>query len=86
MTTADWAEPHGLGDLIMETLAARWRLGEPSWPFKNEHRRAANKLVDRGLITVDTDVMPHVFRAALTEKGRAMYIMESYRVPEAARG
>jgi hypothetical protein len=81
MTTAK-DEPHGLGDLIMETLAARYRLGEPSWPFKNEHRRAADKLADRGLITIQNDVMPHAFRAALTDAGRAMYIMQSYRVPE----
>ena len=81
MTTAE-PEPRGSGDLLMEVLAARWRLGERSWPFKKEHRRVAMGLVERGLIYVDTDVMPGVFRATLTDAGRAMYVMESYQVPE----
>lgn len=65
----------------MEVLAARSRLGEPSWPFKNEHSRAARGLVARGLIDVWGDVTQGSFRAALTTAGRKMYLSETYEAP-----
>jgi hypothetical protein len=81
MIIAEHVEPRGSGDLIMEALAARWRLGERSWTFKNEHRRIANGLVERGLINVQSDVVQGSFRASLTDAGCKMYLMDDYQLP-----
>jgi hypothetical protein len=86
MTTAEQAEPRGSGDLIMEVLAARLRLGEWCWTFKTEHRPAARRLVNRGLIDMWSGVVENTFRATLTPAGRAMYLSDTYQLPERVNG
>lgn len=64
--------------LIMETLAARWRLGERSWPFPNEIKRYAEALsADHGYVSVRSDVAPGTIRIISTVKGR-----EAWNLPE----
>ncbi len=68
------------GDLVLEVLAARHRLGEPWWPFDRRHRAALARLADRGLVEVDGD------RAQLTDEGRRIYLSPGWvPAPERAR-
>lgn len=70
-------------DLILEVLAARHRLGEPHWPFERRHRKALDALTDRGLISYESDVMPGLYRARLTNQGRSEALSATYVSPDA---
>ncbi|BDZ52537.1 hypothetical protein GCM10025867_47780 (plasmid) [Frondihabitans sucicola] len=54
-------------DLIMETLAARYRTGEHLWTFASTHQKQADGLADMGLIHVMHGITERSFRASLTE-------------------
>lgn len=64
--------------LVMEVLAARWRLGEASWPFVKAHKRTLNRLEAAGLVSVQGGVVPHTYQVSLTEQGRKAYLTDRY--------
>lgn len=71
-------------DLVMEVLAARYRLGENWWTFDSRHSRTLARLADRGLLRTMHGIVEKSVRAALTDDGVKAYIDESY-VPPIAR-
>lgn len=57
-------------ELILEVLAARWRLGEHDWPFANVHRPAFRRLETRGLVNLDSGPTGGTTSVSLTDAGR----------------
>ena len=70
-------------ELFLAVLAARTRLGEPFWTFGNQHRRTANRLESKGLVTVNNSNVEASFRAELTAAGREEAIDPNYTPPAA---
>lgn len=58
--------------LMLEVLAARWRLGENFWTFRRDSAstKASVELEKRGLIAVLSGQVEKTFRARLTDAGR----------------
>lgn len=73
-------------DLMMDALAARYRLGEHLWPFRNDQCAIANRLEAKGLIWVTSGQVESSFRAGLTEAGIAKCIDPNYTPPNERRG
>ena len=67
--------------LIMETLAARYRLGEPYWTFPLRLRAALDALRDKGLIWTRSAPTPDL-QAYLTDAGRACCLSDAYMTPD----
>jgi hypothetical protein len=55
--------------LVMEVLAARYRLGETLWPFPTTVAPALRVLNDAGLIELMDGNIAHTVRASLTDEG-----------------
>ena len=70
--------------LVMEVLAARFRLGERQWPFPNRVRPALRKLEAKGLIVFKDGVTEGVQSARLTLDGEHMFLDLGY-VPMSER-
>lgn len=68
-------------DLLIEVLAARFRLGERLWTFDTSTRKAALKLESKGLINLMHGIVEKTYRASLTEAGKALVIDASYSSP-----
>lgn len=64
--------------LILEVLAARYRLGEVVWPFSAHLRAALRALEQLGLISVQGGNVPQTMRASLTESGKLAVLSASY--------
>lgn len=56
-------------ELMLEVLAARYRLGEWVWPFDSRLSAHARKLADLGYIRLIDGNVPKTFRATLTDRG-----------------
>jgi hypothetical protein len=67
--------------LVMEVLAARYRLGETHWTFDSRHTRAMRELEAANLIWWKGGSEPKTVRAFLTEAGRAKYLSATYVSP-----
>lgn len=77
-TTASWgtgAHPDDLtptGELVLETLIARARLGEPHWPFSRRMKPTLMALETCGLVNVLSQ--DHAtYRVSLTDDARRRY-------------
>lgn len=68
-------------DLVMEVLAARYRLGETMWPFDSKLRPQLRKLESHGLVTRMHGIVENTERASLTQAGIDMYVDEGYIPP-----
>ena len=66
--------------LIIETLAARHRLGEPFWTFPNRVKPMLRKLADAGWVSFESAVTNDV-RARLTDAGRVGAFDGRYSAP-----
>jgi hypothetical protein len=64
--------------MVLDVLAARWRLGEHAWTFPAKLRPALRALEDRHLVWWKVGVEEGTCLAVLTEKGRALVLLESY--------
>lgn len=73
------------GALILEVLAARFRLGEPSWPFSTRYGSHIRRLQADGLVAFQSDSMPNQIRVRLTEEGKRYAIFEGYTLPVCPR-
>lgn len=67
--------------LVLEILAARYRLGENCWTFSTRHRPALEGLAERGLLDWKHGVMPRTCLAFLTDEGRRALLSTGYRSP-----
>lgn len=67
--------------LILDVLAARFRLGEPLWTFPSSAGPALRKLEQTGLVTLMNSPVEHSVRARLTERGKQLVVTEAYRPP-----
>jgi hypothetical protein len=60
-------------ELVLDTLAARYRLGYGFWPVFRAHARALNGLAELGLVTLQPhSASPRHFSVALTEAGKKL--------------
>jgi hypothetical protein len=66
--------------LILEVLAARFRLGDKLWPFDTRNKHQANLLEEYGLIQVHTGNVERTFRASLTAAGQKLLLDPTYTV------
>jgi hypothetical protein len=59
-------------DLMLETVVARHRLGEPWWTFSDNsaNRFAANKLAKLGKVVIHSPQTQKTFRVELTEQAK----------------
>lgn len=60
-------------DLVLNVLAARWRVGEHLWTFDSNQKRWLDSLADKGLVNVMHGMVENTVRASLTEKGKQEY-------------
>lgn len=57
--------------IVMEVLIARWRLGEPEWPFRSDEqplRAAILALEAKGLVTWKHGRVEHTIRVSLAQR------------------
>lgn len=66
--------------LILEVLAARYRLGERVWPFERRYRRQLDRLQAAGFITYQSGVHSE-YDARLTPQGIDALLSPTYRPP-----
>lgn len=67
--------------LILEVLAARWRLGEPFWTFPDRLKPAARALQQAGLVWTNSSPTPRCFQVSFTDAGRNAAMSDSYSPP-----
>lgn len=68
-------------ELILEVLAARYRLGETHWTFDSRNQRAIDSLDARGLVIPMNGIVERTIRASLTREGVKVAISEGYVPP-----
>jgi len=66
----------------MEVLAARHRLGENFWTFRDRHEKTIRSLEEHGWVFVMHGITDHTIRAGLTEKGEQYFLSEGYEPPK----
>lgn len=71
--------------LVLDVLAARYRLGEHMWTFPTSCKSAINFLTEQGLVGQMHGVIEHTLRAWLTEAGKAAVLSKTYVPPGVAR-
>lgn len=64
--------------LILEVLAARYRLGETCWTFNSQNSVALDKLELKGLVTWKHGVTEHSALVWLTDEGKALMLSNKY--------
>ena len=67
--------------LVLEVLAARYRLGEKTWSFPTSLERALMALQSAGLVDTFGSTRPKTLRARLTDKGIAASMDMTYSTP-----
>lgn len=68
-------------DLLMDVLAARYRLGENLWTFDSRTRKAAESLEAKGLVNTMHGIVEKTYRASLTEAGKELFLSATYSAP-----
>ena len=68
-------------DLVLEVLAARYRLGEVVWTFELRHRSAINRLINRSLVETHDSLIPKTIRVSLTATGKLGIFHKDYTAP-----
>lgn len=67
--------------LVLDVLAARYRLGEHMWTFPTSCKSAINFLTEQGLVGQMHGVIEHTLRAWLTDAGKKAVLSDSYVPP-----
>ena len=69
--------------LVLEVLAARYRLGESLWTFSANPNavRAIRSLEAAGLVESMGGIVPNTVRASLTDAGKAAALSDTYQPP-----
>jgi hypothetical protein len=68
-------------ELICDVLVARLRLGETMWTFDSRLTAQGVHLAELGIIGTTHGIVEKTFRAWLTDKGKALFLMDSYVPP-----
>jgi hypothetical protein len=68
-------------ELVMEVLAARYRLGEGVWPFSTRCRPAISALATDGLVGFKGGIVEHTVQVWLTEAGLDVVLGDGYVLP-----
>ena len=68
-------------DLVMETLAARRRLGNQVWTLEKRHSRTLKLLEEKGLVNFISGVDEKSVRASLTALGEEHYLDGQWKDP-----
>jgi len=64
--------------LVLEVLAARFRLGESIWPFPSAFKATALSLKEKELVEVLTGPIPQTMNLSLTGLGQALLLSDKY--------
>lgn len=67
--------------LVMEVLAARYRLGHHGWCFPTKVTPALDALVEKGYLWYKSWVTPKTLLVFLTEDGKKTWLSEDYVPP-----
>jgi hypothetical protein len=67
--------------LAMETLVARFRLGERNWPFPTSTLPVLRRLKAKGVLDWESDVVAGSVRVHLTERGYDLFASNIYTPP-----
>ncbi len=70
--------------LVLEVLAARYRLGEPYWTFPNRVRPAVGALIEEGLVSEHSGPVEGSFQVRFTDDGLKEALGAGYVTPVAA--
>lgn len=68
-------------DLILEVLAARYRLGETIWTFDSRLTRQIDSLATKGLVSTMSGIVERTIRASLTDEGLREAVSPNYVPP-----
>jgi hypothetical protein len=71
--------------LILDVLAARYRMGEQVWTFRSDLRPAIVALAKLGLVNELNGITPKSVRARLTNAGQVAVLLDGYEAPEVKR-
>lgn len=71
-------------DLLIEVLAARYRLGHDLWPVDSRHRKALVGLTDEGYASFRGGIVQNTYLAWLTSKGLEYALDDNYESANAA--
>lgn len=71
-------------ELMLEVLAARYRLGEVCWTFGSNHSRTAKRLETAGLVFWKFGIVEKTIRVWLTEDGKKAAMDPAYKRPLSA--
>lgn len=63
--------------LLLEVLAARWRLGHQFWTFPSIFKVAAKSLESSSLVVTKPGVVPYTILVWLTDAGREKWGLNS---------
>ena len=64
--------------LVMEVLAARFRLGENLWTFGSEVSKQIGQLAAAGLVNEMRGITENTVRASLTAEGKSRFLSDTY--------
>lgn len=67
--------------LVLEVLAARWRLGERIWTLTRTTRQALDALEALGLVGYKGGIVERTYLAWLTKAGREAMLDSQYQAP-----
>lgn len=68
-------------ELMLETLAARWRCGETRWTFSARMKRTAEGLAARGLVSWQSGIVEKTIVVWLTDAGMSACLDPNYTSP-----
>lgn len=67
--------------LILEVLAARYRLGEKVWTFDTIYEETIYSLAEKGLVGEEHGITPRARLVWLTDEGKKMVLNPTYVPP-----
>jgi len=79
--SADWTHVSPAAYLMMETLAARARLGEGVWTFPKNVSFAARRLEEAGLVGWKSGIVERTIIVWMTDKARELWLAAPYEAP-----
>lgn len=68
-------------ELVMEVLAARYRLGEYIWTFTSRVKKSVTELESAGLVGWKGGIVEKTIRVWLTEAGKEAFLSATYEPP-----
>jgi hypothetical protein len=82
-TLPDYEELTSTQQLLLEVLAARYRLGEQCWTFTKKNRPTLASLCYDGYLAFKSGIVQNTYLAWLTDAGREAMLDADYSPPAA---